>query len=123
MADKSLLELLRLIVITDPDLSAPVGLMNIVEATLEAGAGMIQLRDKNSSPKKLLELATTILPLTRSAGALLIINDRLDVALAAKADGVHLGPDDATVAQVRNLVPDNFIIGYSTDDPLQGKEA
>ncbi|MFL2545186.1 MAG: thiamine phosphate synthase, partial [Longimicrobiales bacterium] len=123
MANKSLSELLRLIVITDPALSKPFGLINTIEATLEAGAGMIQLRDKNTSPKKLLELAKKILPITRSSGALLVINDRFDVALAANADGVHLGPDDATVAQVRSVVPDNFIIGYSTDDPSQGKEA
>ena len=123
MANKSLSELLRLIVITDPALSKPFGLINTIEATLEAGAGMIQLRDKTTSPKKLLELAKKILPITRSSGALLVINDRFDVALAANADGVHLGPDDATVAQVRSVVPDNFIIGYSTDDPSQGKEA
>ncbi|MBI71103.1 MAG: thiamine phosphate synthase [Gemmatimonadetes bacterium] len=123
MANRSLPELLRLIVITDPILSKPFGLINTIEATLEAGAGMIQLRDKHANSNELLESAMRILVLTRATGALLVVNDRLDVALAANADGVHLGPDDARVSQVRNIVPENFIIGYSTDDPSEGKEA
>ncbi|MBH16096.1 MAG: thiamine phosphate synthase [Gemmatimonadetes bacterium] len=123
MTNKPFSDLLRLVVITDPDLSEPLGLINIIHEVLEAGVGMIQLRDKTAGAKKLLGLAESILPLTRSASALLIVNDRLDVALAAHADGVHLGPDDLNIAPVRNIVPENFIIGYSTDDPLQGKMA
>ena len=55
MANRSLPELLRLIVITDPILSKPFGLINTIEATLEAGAGMIQLRDKHANSNELLE--------------------------------------------------------------------
>ena len=61
------------------------------------------------------------MPVVRSAGALFIVNDRLDVALAAGADGVHLGPDDLPVKDVRRVadarsgVADTFIVGYSTD--------
>ncbi|MEO2158980.1 MAG: thiamine phosphate synthase [bacterium] len=123
MIHKQLPELLRLVVITDSELAKPAGLMNVISECLRAGAGMIQLRDKAANANELLNLASRILPLTRSSGALLIINDRLDVAIAAQADGVHLGPDDPQVADVRSTVSDAFIIGYSTDDPILAKEA
>ena len=64
-----------------------------------------------------LEEGTACLPRTRAAGALLFINDRLDVALAIGADGVHVGPDDIPVAAIRPIVPKRFLIGTSTDDP------
>ena len=123
MIHKQLPELLRLVVITDSELAKPVGLMNVISEILERGAGMIQLRDKTANANELFKLALKILPLTRSAGALLIINDRLDVALATQADGVHLGPNDPPIADVRNVVSERFIIGYSTDDPILGKKA
>ena len=123
MIHKQLPELLRLVVITDSELAKPVGLMNVISEILERGAGMIQLRDKTANANELFKLALKILPLTRSAGALLIINDRLDVALATQADGVHLGPNDPPIADVRNVVSESFIIGYSTDDPILGKKA
>jgi|TARA_B110000438_G_scaffold207646_1_gene199398 thiamine-phosphate pyrophosphorylase len=123
MIHKQLTELLRLIVITDSELSKPMGLMNVISETLKGGASMIQLRDKHANANELLKVALQILPLTRAAGALLIINDRLDVAIASQADGVHLGPDDPPVADVRRVVSKNFIIGYSTDDPMLGKSA
>ncbi|HIF38029.1 MAG TPA: thiamine phosphate synthase, partial [Gemmatimonadetes bacterium] len=76
MIHKQLPELLRLVVITDSELAKPAGLMNVISECLRAGAGMIQLRDKAANANELLNLASRILPLTRSSGALLIINDR-----------------------------------------------
>jgi thiamine-phosphate pyrophosphorylase len=108
---------LRLIVITDRGLAAPRDVMAIVHAALDAGAPAIQLRDKSATAADLLRQARTLLPRTRTAGALLIINDRLDVALAAGADGVHLGPDDLPVAAARHIAPPGFLVGCSTDDP------
>jgi thiamine-phosphate pyrophosphorylase len=95
----------------------------VVQLALGAGAPAIQLRDKNATANQLLEQARELLPLVRSANALLFINDRLDVALAAGADGVHLGPDDMPVAAARRIVPPRFLIGYSTDDPALARDA
>ncbi len=114
---------LRLIVITDAALAAPRSVLEIVRAALEAGAPAIQLRDKAADARSLYEQARTMLPLTRAAGALLFINDRLDVALAAGADGVHLGPDDIPVAAARRALPPDFLVGFSTDDPVRARHA
>jgi len=96
---------------------------DVVEVCLEAGCPAIQLRDKEGSAEDLYEQATRLRELTRSAGALLIVNDRLDVALATDADGVHLGPDDIPVEAVRRSVEPAFLIGYSTDDPAAARAA
>ena len=106
---------LRLIVITDTELAEPTGLVRILSEALDAGAPAVQLRSKNSSALELLHAARRLLPMVRAAGALFTVNDRLDVALAAGADGVHLGPDDPPVRDVRRAVSDDFIIGYSVD--------
>ena len=113
----ALAERLRLIVITDRTLAAPRTVADVVRAALDAGAPAIQLRDKEAGAAALLDEARALRRLTDEFGALLIVNDRLDVALAAGADGVHLGPDDLPVAAVRSTVPPGFIVGYSTDDP------
>jgi thiamine-phosphate pyrophosphorylase len=113
----------RLIVITDRRLAAPRPLTEVVEAALAAGAPAIQLRDKHATPAGVLEQARALLPLVRAAGALLFINDRVDVALAAGADGVHLGPLDLPVAAARRIAPPGFFIGCSTDDPAHARRA
>jgi thiamine-phosphate pyrophosphorylase len=113
----------RLVVLTDAALAAPRDLLRVVEAALGAGAPAIQLRDKTLGARELMELGTALRRLTRDAGALFIVNDRVDVALAVGADGVHLGPDDLPVAEVRRFVPEGFLIGYSTDDPGRALEA
>ncbi len=114
---------LRLIVITDRTLAAPRALEDVVRAALEAGAPAIQLRDKAADARSLFEQARALLRLTRAHRALLFLNDRLDVALAAGADGVHLGPDDLPVAAARRVVPSDFLVGYSTDDPDLARRA
>ena len=102
-------------------LARPRALSDVVREALAAGAPTVQLRLKSASARELLEAAQTLMPIVRSAGALFIVNDRLDVALAAGADGVHLGPDDLPVKDVRRVadarsgVADTFIVGYSTD--------
>ena len=106
---------LRLVVITDEALAEPRGLVHVLGRALDGGATAVQLRSKNSSARELLDLARKLLPMVRAAGALFIVNDRLDVALAAGADGVHLGPDDPPVRAVRQAVADDFIIGCSVD--------
>ena len=116
-------EALRLIVITDRELAAPRRVVDVVSAALTAGARAVQLRDKRASAAELLESARELRALTWQGDALLIVNDRLDVALAADADGVHLGPDDLPVAAVRRCVPAHFLVGFSTDDPDRARRA
>ncbi len=114
----NLREALRVIVITDKTLAAPRSVEAVVEASLRGGARAVQLRDKVASSRDLYTQAVTLRGLTREHGALLFINDRLDVALAAHADGVHLGPHDLPVGTVRRAAPPGFLIGTSTDEPL-----
>lgn len=113
----------RLIVITDRALAAPRPLVDVVRAALDAGAPVIQLRDKHATAAELYEEATRLLPLVHGSGARLIVNDRLDVALAAHADGVHLGPDDLPIETARRIAPPGFIIGCSTDRPERARAA
>lgn len=113
---------LRLMVLTHPR-PASGALLDVVAECLAAGCGAIQLRDKEASAEALYRQALELLPLALRHEALLIVNDRLDVALAAGAHGVHLGPDDIPVAAVRSEVPARFVVGYSTDDPAAGRAA
>jgi thiamine-phosphate pyrophosphorylase len=91
--------------------------LEIVTTALAAGAPAVQVRAKNASARELLELGRAVLPVARAHGALLFVNDRLDVALALGADGVHLGPDDVPVAAARRTASPAFLVGASTDDP------
>jgi thiamine-phosphate pyrophosphorylase len=92
-------------------------------AALAAGAPAIQLRDKQATARELAQQTEALLPLVRAHGASLFVNDRLDVAWLAGADGVHLGPDDLPVAAARQIVPPTFLIGWSTDDPGAARAA
>ncbi len=114
---------LRLIVITDSALAAPRAVEDVLRAALTAGAPAVQLRDKTADARSLFVQARALLRLTRAHGALLFVNDRLDVALAAGADGVHLGPDDLPVTAARSAVPAEFLVGFSTDDPELARHA
>lgn len=108
---------LRLIVITDHHVAAPRSVEDVVRVALEAGAPAVQLRHKGVDAQTLFQEATSLRRITRDFGALLFINDRLDVALACGADGVHLGPDDVPLAAARRVAAPPFLIGVSTDDP------
>jgi len=115
-------QLSKLYALTDCQLSNCTH-AEIVAQLLAGGARWIQLRDKEASAKELLEAARASLQLTRAAGARLIINDRVDVALTADADGVHLGQDDLTVAEAREILGPEKIIGLSTHSLEQARRA
>ena len=85
----------------------------IFAAAAEAGAKIIQLREKNKGDKYLYDLACKCRPLADRFGVLMMIEDRVDVALAAGADGVHLGQDDMPIEAARKIAPELFI-GNST---------
>jgi thiamine-phosphate pyrophosphorylase len=87
--------------------------IEVLVQSLMAGVRLVQLREKEMSDKGLYELALEFRRLTEAAGALLIIDDRLDIALAAAADGVHLGQEDLPVDVARQIAPD-LLIGAST---------
>ena len=112
---------LRLMILTTPRPACGRPLPRVVRECLEAGATAIQLRDKTASADELYGIALELLAEVSSFDALLLVNDRFDVALAAGAHGVHLGPDDLPVPAVRRVVPRGFLIGSSTDDPPTGR--
>ncbi len=87
--------------------------LDVARAVLDGGATLVQMREKDLDGKRLFRLAEEMRRLTERAGALLVVNDRLDVALAAGADGAHLGQDDLPPEQARALAPD-LIVGVST---------
>lgn len=104
---------LSLYLITDRQQTGGRELTEVVRCALEGGARAVQLREKDLSGAELFRLAGALRRLTSDFDARLIINDRLDVALAADADGVHIGIDSLPVAVARQLLGLNKIIGYS----------
>ncbi len=116
------LDLPKIYPITDTRLS---GLSHAgqVARLIEGGASLIQLRDKLSAPREFYREAAAALQIARDHGARLIINDRVDIALALKADGVHLGQTDIPVAAARRLLGKEAIIGFSTHNMEQAKLA
>lgn len=114
---------LGLLVITDRALAGSRGVEAVVAAALAGGCRAVQLRDKGASARALAEMGRGLLPPIRNAGALLFVNDRLDVALAIGADGAHLGPSDLPIGAARAVVPPGFLLGYSTDDPTEARRA
>jgi thiamine-phosphate pyrophosphorylase len=104
-----------LYVITDRKLfSAQCALYFAIENVLDAGANVIQLREKDLPVRELFDMAVWMRELTTEYGAKLIVNDRVDVALAVKADGVHLGRSSMPVQAVRKIAHDTLMIGVST---------
>ena len=112
----------KLYAITDTQLSN-CSHAEIVTRLLAGGTKLIQLRDKDASAKEMLDATRECLQLTRAAGATLIVNDRVDVAMATDADGVHLGQDDLSVAEARALLGPDKIIGLSTHSLAQVEAA
>jgi len=90
---------------------------------LSGGASLIQLREKNNSPRDFFADASAALRLARTARATIIINDRVDIALTLGASGVHLGQTDLPVKAARQLLGPRAIIGYSTHNLDQVREA
>ena len=88
-------------------------MLSVATAALDGGATIIQLRDKTASTRMLIEEGLALRALTRERGALLIVNDRVDVALAIEADGVHVGQDDMPAALARRLLGPHRILGVS----------
>ena len=122
-APNDLARRLRLIVITDRALAGSRNVAEVVGAALWAGAPAVQLREKSLPPREVLPLARRLRADTTAAGSLFFVNDRVDLALAVRADGVHLGPGDLPVSAARRITPPGFLIGYSADDAATARTA
>lgn len=94
-----------------------------VEAALQGGVTLVQLREKERTTREYLELAQEVHVLTQKYGVPLIIDDRLDVALAAGVEGVHLGQSDLPVDKARKILGEDFIIGATAKTVEQATEA
>jgi len=90
---------------------------------LAGGCRLIQYRDKAAYPRLLLARARRFASACRAAGALFVVNDRLDVALLSEADGCHLGQDDLPLPAARRIVPDGFLLGVSTHSVPEARRA
>jgi thiamine-phosphate pyrophosphorylase len=112
-----------LFVITDPDLARGRSHTEMARAALEGGADAVQLRDKSTSAYNLCRWAREIQPLARKFGALFVVNDRVDVALVAGAEGAHVGPRDLPAREARKLLPRPSILGVSAGDKSLARKA
>ncbi len=113
----------RLYAIIDPAQSRGRHPVEVAEALLVAGVRLIQLRHKNASSGELYESARRVAEYVRKAGGVFIVNDRADVTRAVDAEGVHVGQDDLGVESARALVGQGKLIGYSTHNLEQVRDA
>jgi len=106
-----------------PATAEPAAATALAGALVDGGARVLQLRMKGADAAEQLALARLLAPWCRARGVTFIVNDRVDVALAAGADGVHLGQDDLPLPAARTIVPAGFVIGVSTHDEAQARAA
>ncbi len=112
-----------LYVATDSQLVAEEALAEIVEAAILGGAGVIQYREKRADTRRMIKVARDLGRVCRRRGVVFLVNDRLDVALAVEADGVHLGQQDMPVALARHLLGPDKLIGVSVRNSRAMAEA
>ena len=116
---RDLRQRLRLYWVMDgSDLDSDTGQGRVIDA-LQSGVGCIQLRDKRSDTQTLIKRTQTLMRLARPWRVLVIVNDRVDVALAAGAHGVHLGQSDTPLAEARATLGQHAVIGLSLEHPSE----
>jgi thiamine-phosphate pyrophosphorylase len=113
----------KLYAITGEEFHKGRDLVQVMEEAIIGGVDIIQLRDKNSSKKEVLEKAKLLKGLAEKYNIPLIINDHIDVALAVDADGIHIGQDDLPLLEARKILGENKIIGISTHKIEEAREA
>jgi len=109
--------------VTDRGLCLGRDLPDVIREAVAGGAGVVQLREKNLDTRSFVALAVAVKALLAPLGTPLLINDRLDVALAADADGVHLGQDDMPAAIARKLLGPDKLLGLSVHTPEEALAA
>ena len=112
-----------LYVILDREVARGRALPELLDAVLAGGCRLVQLRDKTLPMAELLPLARELQARCRAAGARFIVNDRADLALAADADGLHVGQDDLPAPAARRLLRPSMTLGVSTHDEPQARQA
>lgn len=100
-------------VLTDTELQSQFSHLELAQLAIDGGTDTIQFRQKSGSTREMIEIARKLKGMCTEAGVTFIVNDRVDVAIASKADGVHLGQDDFPVALARKLMGEDVIIGGS----------
>ena len=116
-------KMLRLYAVTDRAWVGRQSLLEQIEDALRGGVTLVQLREKALSKEEFVAEAKAVLALCRRRGVPLIINDRLDVALESGADGVHVGIEDAPVAEIRAQAGPGFLIGATAKTVEQAQAA
>jgi thiamine-phosphate pyrophosphorylase len=112
-----------LYLVADRELSQGRPITDIVKAAAEGGVTLVQLREKGATTREYLEIATDVKQILKPYGIPLIINDRLDIALAVEADGVHLGQNDMPYEIARKIMGSEAIIGISVESVEDAREA
>ena len=103
--------------------AGPAELVRLVRLAAEAGVGLVHVRERDLDDRSLLSLTREILEAVERTPAMVVVNDRTDIALAAGAHGVHLRADSPPAGQVRAMVPDGFLIGRSVHDEREAIRA
>ncbi len=110
---------MKLYLVTDRPLLLGKDLIWTVAGAIAGGVTMVQLREKDCATREFVELARALHAVTARAGVPLLVNDRVDVALAAGVEGVHVGQSDMAVSDVRRLMPPGAIVGLSVESREQ----
>ncbi len=116
-------EQMKLYLVTDSTGQTEEVFLGKVEAALKSGVTILQLREKDKSTREYMNLASKVHEITKAYGVPLIIDDRLDVAMAVGTEGVHLGQSDMPIGVARKIVGDSMIIGATTKTVPQALEA
>jgi thiamine-phosphate pyrophosphorylase len=112
----------RFHVLTDTCLQTQFSHLELAELAIAGGADTIQLREKARGTREMIRVAEQIQALCKQAGVTFIVNDRVDVAIAARADGVHLGQEDFPIALARDLLGEEAIIGGSAGNMEEARQ-
>ena len=115
MTNRAMKNILKLYLVTDRDLSLGRSLEEVVSEAVAGGVTIVQLREKDASTGEFVELAFRLKEILRPYNVPLIINDRVDVALAVDAEGLHIGQSDMPYEIARKLLGSNKIIGLSVE--------
>jgi thiamine-phosphate pyrophosphorylase len=111
-----LADALAVYVLTDRKLSRGLSEQDVVRRAIAGGATAIQLRWKDGALREAVSLARELKTICAEHNVLFVVNDRLDLAMAVRADAVHLGEEDLPIPEARALVGDSMVIGYSPAD-------
>ena len=114
---------LKLYLVTDSEILKGRDFYKCIEDAIKAGVTMVQLREKNADGKEFLEKAIKLRQITKKYNVTFVINDRVDIAMIADADGVHVGQSDIDAMSIRKLIGEDKIIGVSARNVEEAKIA